>query len=502
MIKPGTLQFDAQLEPGAWVHLVSTFNAADGQHRLYVNGKQVISRQESASTPAASDEALTVLRGYALSRWMSACAGRGSLPMKFNGSLFTVDAEVRDPATQTLVAMNADYRAWGGNYWFQNQRLLYWPMLAAGDFDLMEPWWKMYRDALPLARDRTRLYYGHDGAYFFETMCFWGTANNANFGWGNPGKETRNTYIRYYWQGGIELTAMMLDRYEFAEDRQFAATTLLPIADAVTTFYDQHYKRDAQGKIRFEPAQSLETWHVAVNPMPEIAGLKHVLPRLLALPETLTAEPQRATWRRLLAELPPVPIKNENGKQRLLPAETYSQEANAEGPELYAVYPYRLYGLGKPDLEVALNAFEVRKHKGVKHCWWQHGIWAAHLGLADEARHYVLGNFTSLDGQQRFPAFWKPSPDWVPDMDNGGVGMITLQTMLLQADGKTLRLLPAWPKEWDVDFKLHAPGNTIIECVYRNGKVETLHVTPASRLKDVVMSAKPHGQDSQTQRKP
>ena len=149
VIKPGTLRFDAQLKPGAWVHLVSTFNAADGQHRLYVNGKQVISRQESASTPAVGDEALTVSRGYALSRWMSACAGRGSLPMKFNGSLFTVDAQVRDPATTTLVAMNADYCAWGGNYWFQNQRLLYWPMLAAGDFDLMEPWWKMYRDVLP-----------------------------------------------------------------------------------------------------------------------------------------------------------------------------------------------------------------------------------------------------------------------------------------------------------------------------------------------------------------
>jgi alpha-L-fucosidase 2 len=446
-----------------------------------------IRKANTASLPAPTDEAQTVSRGYALSRWMTACAGRGALPMKFNGSLFTVDAQVRDPATKTLVAMNTDYRAWGGNYWFQNQRLIYWPMLAAGDFDLMEPWWKMYRDALPLARDRTRLYYGHDGAYFFETMCFWGTANNNNFGWGSPANETRNTYIRYYWQGGIELTAMMLDRYEFTGDREFAARTLLPVASEVMTFYDQHYHRDATGRIRFEPAQSLETWQATLNPMPEIAGLKYVVPRLLALPRTLTTELQRETWQRLLADLPPVPVKTENGKQRLLPAETYSQEMNMEGPELYAVYPYRLYGLGKPELELAMNAFEARKHQDKKHCWWQHGIWAAHLGLADAARDYVLGNFTALDGQQRFPAFWKASPDWVPDMDNGGVGMITLQAMLLQADGRTIRLLPAWPEDWDCDFKLHTSRQTVVEATVVGGKVAKLKVTPEERRKDVAL---------------
>ena len=73
-----------------------------------------------------------------------------------------------------------------------------------------------------------------------------------------------------------------------AEQRQHLvahdAHDLLPLASAVVQFSDQHYKRDAQGKIRFEPAQSLETWHVAVNPVPEIAGLKYVIGRLLELP--------------------------------------------------------------------------------------------------------------------------------------------------------------------------------------------------------------------------
>jgi hypothetical protein len=57
-------------------------------------------------------------------------------------------------------------------------------------------------------------------------------------------------------------------------------------------------------------------------------------------------------------------------------------------------------------------------------------------------------------------------------------------------DGK-IRLLPAWPQEWDVEFKLHAPGQTVVEGCYRQGKLETLTVTPTSRREDVeICSAK------------
>ena len=34
------------------------------------------------------------------------------------------------------------------------------------------------------------------------------------------------------------------------------------------------------------------------------------------------------------------------------------------------------------------------------------------------------------------------------------VAMIALQRMLLQYDGDEIYLLPAWPKDWDVEFKL------------------------------------------------
>jgi hypothetical protein len=64
--------------------------------------------------------------------------------------------------------------------------------------------------------------------------------------------------------------------------------------------------------------------------------------------------------------------------------------------------------------------------------------------------------------------------------------MIGLQEMLLQTDDKKIILFPAWPKNWDVHFKLHAPYNTTVEAIIKNGKLEMLEILPKERAKDVV----------------
>jgi hypothetical protein len=56
----------------------------------------------------------------------------------------------------------------------------------------------------------------------------------------------------------------------------------------------------------------------------------------------------------------------------------------------------------------------------------------------------------------------------------------------LQSSNEKIFLFPAWPKNWDVHFKLHAPYNTTIEGVLKGGKLEQLKVLPESRASDVV----------------
>ncbi len=428
-----------------------------------------------------------VSQGYTLQRYMNACSGRGNSPIKFNGSIFTVD-------TKDLVGefqgFDADYRRWGGPYWWQNTRLPYWSMLESGDFELMKPLFKMYHDALPIRKLATETYYNHNGAFFPETMYFWGTYVDGNYGRDRselPLGMTENLFIRYYWQSGLEISLMMLDYYSFTKDDQFLNETLLPVVSEIIDFYDQHWGRDANGKILFDPAMALETYNKAVNPLPEIVGVNKVCTELLRLPQTSLSSAQKAQWKRLKSELPEIPTREADGKKLLAPAQEYSGKQNVENPELYAIFPFRAYGLDKPDLEMARNTFENRAVKETGG-WQQNAIKAALLGLTDEAAELTSRNFNTKNSAYRFPTMWGPNYDWTPDQDHGSVALIALQRMLVQYDGDQILLLPACPKDWNVDFKLYAPHNTVIECKVEDGKISQLQITPESRMKDVVIA--------------
>jgi hypothetical protein len=419
-------------------------------------------------------------------RFMTACTGRGAYPAKFNGCLFTADWGVPGEA------YDADYRRWGGGYWWQNTRLIYWTMLANGDFEFMRPLFRMYRDMLPLAEYRTEKWFGHAGAFFSETLLFWGCLLPTNYGLDREGKEpgqVDNRYICRYWQSGFELITLMLENYRHTGDKALLTEELMPIARAVLRFYTLHYPTDADGRLLLKPAQSLETWWDTENPMPEIAALHYLLPQLLALPDSALNASDLGAWRALSARLPRIPIGERHGARMLLHAAVVRDTPhNSENPELYAIFPYHLYGIGLPDLEIARNAFTHRTFPDTGG-WRQDAVHAAYLGIADTAAYLAHKNCEGPHQPQiRFKGFWGPNYDWIPDFDHGSVAHLALQSMLVQTVGDRIYLFPAWPDErWNVDFKLHLPGQTVIECELKDGVVTRLDVSPATRRRDVVV---------------
>jgi hypothetical protein len=175
-----------------------------------------------------------------------------------------------------------------------------------------------------------------------------------------------------------------------------------------------------------------------------------------------------------------------NGHTTISPAKLWERVNNQESPQLYPVFPWGIFGVGKSGLDTALNTWnydtlviKFRSHVG----WKQDNIWAARLGLIDEA--WRLTSLKLENAKRRFPTFWGPGFDWVPDHNWGGSGMIGLQEMLLQTDDRRIILFPAWSKNIDVHFKLHAPYKTIVEAELKNGKLVLLEVSPEQRKTDV-----------------
>ncbi len=126
------------LQAGKSYHVAATYNSESGAMRIYLDGRVVAQH--------GSDTSSSVTQGYTLQRYMQACGGRGPYPIKFNGGMFTVEPK---PFGKPY---NADWRAWGDCFWWQNTRHMYHPMLAAGDFEMMDPLFAMYEARPPAGR--------------------------------------------------------------------------------------------------------------------------------------------------------------------------------------------------------------------------------------------------------------------------------------------------------------------------------------------------------------
>ncbi len=436
-------------------------------------------------------------RNYQLFRYMLGCNAFGDYPTKFNGGLFTYDPVFVD----STLKYTPDFRNWGGGtHTAQNQRLVYWPMLKSGDTDMMRPQFDFYMRILRNAELRSEFYWNHQGASFTEQLENFGLPNPAEYNWKRPADYDKgmeyNAWLEYEWDTVLEFCQMMLETGSYAGKD---VKVYLPFIESCLTFFDAHYTYlakqrgskalDGNGHLVLYPGSAAETYKMTYNATSTIAALKTVLNSLLELKSI--SEAQRTGWTAMLKRIPPITFSSFNGHTTIAPAKVWERVNNTESPQLYPVYPWGIYGIGRPGLDTAINTFKYdtdvlkfRSHIG----WKQDNIFAARLGLTKETAELTL--LKLKDSGRRFPAFWGPGFDWVPDHNWGGSGMIGLQEMLLQSHEEKLYLFPAWPKEWDVHFKLHAPQHTVIEAVLKNGKVESLKVSPESRRKDVVILLK------------
>jgi len=446
------------------------------------------------------DEQWQVGRNYNLFRYQLACNAFGKYPTKFNGGLFTFDPSLVKEKNRGT----PDHRDWGGGTMTaQNQRLVYWGMLRSGDFDMMRPQFEFYRRSLKNAELRSQVYWNHNGACFTEQIENFGLPQFYEYSlWSmfqrpadfDPGIQY-NPWINYLWDTVFEFCMMIIETQRY--DNQ-DITEYIPLIESCLTFFDEHYRYEAgkrgpnifDGNRRyvFYPSTACETYKMAYNPTTVICALRSVITRLLELPDGYVAEENRDKWEKMFRRIPPIPKREIDGHQMLAPAENWQIINNIEAPQLYPVFPWGIFGVGKPDIEIARNTYfydpHVVQQKSVE-SWKQYPIFAARLGLPDEASTLICQKLKNAD--RRFPTFWGPGHDWVPDHNWGGSGMIALQEMLMQTDGKKIYLLPAWNRTWNADFRLHAPYNTTIEARVEQGKIVEMKVTPKEREKDVVI---------------
>jgi hypothetical protein len=357
-------------------------------------------------------------------------------------------------------------------------------MFKSGDLDMLKPQLDFFRWTLKSAESRSQVYWGHNGACFAEQIDNLGLPNCTEYGWKRPeGYDPGmmyNAWLEYLWDTSLESCQMALQLYQYNEEN---ISEYIPLIESCLTFFDEHYQYlaenrgtetlDENGHLILYPGSACETYKMAYNSTSTIAALRTVAEGLLDLPDHYPSVGKREKWHEFLQRIPPISCQESEGRRSIAPARLWERVNNTEAPQMYPAYPWGIYGIGKPDTEVAVNTckYDPDAQRNTNHISWkQHGVFAARLGLTDEAAR--LSILRLQDSGRCFPAFWGPGFDWVPDHNWGGSGMIGLQEMHLQINRDTFYVFPAWPKDWDVHFKLHAPKNTWVEAEQKNGKVK------------------------------
>jgi alpha-L-fucosidase 2 len=479
----------------------------------------------ASNTSAAAAEAKQITDHVNWDRYLSLVQGRVAFgPIKFNGQDFNCND----------TGKGWDTRGWGADYWWQNERQPYYNVLAQGDFDTMRSFLGFYRRMLPYVQARTAAQFKgtptelkHPAALYEETCTQFGTYNEGDWGCHSPVPRqygaSANGFIRFHWTGALELSLMVLDQFDVSGDLDDLKQNL-PMAVGVVEAYRQRFpNKDKNGKTDFFPAQALETYQCGdpsgksrancpSNPSTDIGGLKSVLPKLIALPSSVTTAQQVATWKKQLADLPPLPqgpaAKKKYNQNKIYPIATGNgfpttgkgQRHNSENTEMYVAHPFRLFGVGKTkmpdgaapsDITLAQQAYAER-HSPCNDGWCQDIIQAAMLNMTDEAALQLAGRAAAPPAKGfRFRGFAAHYQDYEPSLDHFGFMRTGLDYMLMAPmddEQRRILLFPTWPvKRWNVRFKMHAARNTTIEASCQDGQLEYLIVTPPARKADVVV---------------
>jgi alpha-L-fucosidase 2 len=147
---------------------------------------------------------------------------------------------------------------------------------------------------------------------------------------------------------------------------------------------------------------------------------------------------------------------------------------NAEIPALYRVYPFGLSGIGSADRDVCVHTFN-RRIFGITNSWSLDAVWAARLGLADEAAR-LLGEHARR--YHRFPyggwdssnsSVWPGGLSACPYVDGAGLSGFALQEMMLQSHEEAIRILPATPNTWSGLFRFAARGGFLVTACFSEG---------------------------------
>jgi hypothetical protein len=374
----------------------------------------------------------------------------------------------------------------------------------ANQLDVARGLTRHYSAMQPYLREQTKMMWGLPGLWVPETVLPWGHAEDfvlKDDGRGPAGNhyqrrdparipcgrfELFNPYIGFLFTAGLEVCHHYLQYYRYSGDEVFLRQEAYLMLRGVCEFLASLLRQESDGRYHLDPANALETWWLVRDPADTLAGIQAIFPEFIRCSKTYETDAVlRSRCEAILASLPE-PARGlwaEDGKIDMS-VDVYAPAAargpshprtNCENPSLYRVFPFGLSGSGTTDYDLTRKTFE-RRICNLAHGWSLDAIWAARLGLGEEAcrlaaahaerfNRFRYGGWTSNDSRV-FPGGLSAAPF----LDAGGLSAAAVQQILLQDQGGLIRVVPAAAAEWSGLFQLRAEGGFLVAADFRRGR--------------------------------
>jgi hypothetical protein len=447
---------------------------------------------------STDQQAVWLTAAYHVHLYTLACINRGAKPASYGGGGLLIDGD------------NRDGHPIGD--WVQEVRFNFNPLYAANRLEMARLLPDAFSRMIPYLEKQTPKVWGIGGLWVPETYLPWGHSQvvvlnddgrKEDWAWKRRDPQKipygRFTFyadhVAFIFTSGLEICHHFLAYYRYAEDEEFLRNHAYPFVRGVCEFISDLLRKESDGRYHLDPANALETWWLVRDPLDTFDGIRAIFPEFIRLSRVYNLDAGlRSKCEEILGALPPPSIGKWHDDGRVDPRidayapaaekHDYKNRINCENPALYRLYPFGFTGIGSPDYERVLRTFEFRTSP----LWWgwsMDAIWAARLGLKDEAcqllvEHARRYNIWPYGGWDLCRGHMRPIPREglfnAPYLDGGGCSATALQEILLQSHGGVIRVVPALSILWSGIFQLRAERGFLVAADVHKGRPRLVEI--------------------------